>query len=106
MNTENTCKSNEYVSCDKQRCTECGWNKDVEKKRIALIRGQDQEQMHNEPSEKERRRGRFIGTWYDGYADGNPVYDEWECSECGCVFEDEEPTYNYCPNCGADMRGI
>lgn len=51
------------------------------------------------------RHGRFIGTEYDGYADGNPVYYEWKCSECGCVFEDEEPTYNYCPNCGADMKG-
>lgn len=52
----------------------------------------------------ERKHGRFIGTEYDGYADGSPVYYEWECSECGCVFEDEEPTYNFCPNCGADMR--
>ena len=23
------------------------------------------------------------------------------CSECGC----EHPVANYCPNCGADMRG-
>lgn len=49
------------------------------------------------------RHGRFIGTEFDGYADGNPVYYEWECSECGCIFEDDEPTYNYCPNCGARM---
>lgn len=52
------------------------------------------------------RHGRYIGE-YDGYADGNPVYDMWHCSECGCYFEewDEKPTHNYCPNCGADMRG-
>ena len=50
-------------------------------------------------------RGHYVGE-YDGYADGNPVYDMWYCSECGCCFEewDEEPTYNFCPNCGADMR--
>lgn len=50
------------------------------------------------------RHGRYIGE-YDGYADGNPVYDMWYCSECGCYFEewDEKPTYNYCPNCGARM---
>lgn len=48
-----------------------------------------------------QKHGKFIGTEYDGYADGNPVYYEWKCSECGCVFEEEEPTYNYCPNCGA-----
>ena len=49
------------------------------------------------------RHGKFIGTEYDGYADGNPVYYEWKCSECGCIFEDDEPTYNYCPHCGARM---
>ena len=51
----------------------------------------------------ERKRGRFVGTEFDGYADGNPVFYEWECSECRCVFEEDEPTYNYCPNCGAYM---
>ena len=49
------------------------------------------------------RHGIFIGTEYDGYANGCPVYYEWKCSECGTVFEDEEPNYNYCPNCGARM---
>lgn len=51
------------------------------------------------------RHGKYIGTEFDGYADGCPVYYEWKCSECGCVFEKEEPTYNYCPNCGARMDG-
>lgn len=50
------------------------------------------------------RHGKYIGTEFDGYADGCPVYYEWKCSECGCVFEEEEPTYNYCPNCGAKME--
>ena len=49
------------------------------------------------------RHGKFIGTEYDGYADGYPVYYEWKCSECGCIFEDNEPTYKFCPNCGARM---
>ena len=31
----------------------------------------------------EARHGRWIGIEYDGYADGFPVYDLWECSECG-----------------------
>lgn len=53
----------------------------------------------------EVRHGRFIGTEYDGYADGNPVYYEWICSQCACVFEDDEPKMNYCPNCGAKMDG-
>lgn len=54
-------------------------------------------------AQPEMKKGHFIGTEFDGYADGSPVYYEWECSECGCVFEDDEPTYNYCPNCGAKM---
>ena len=49
------------------------------------------------------KHGYFIGTEFDGYADGNPVYYEWECSECGCVFEDDEPHYKFCPYCGAKM---
>lgn len=60
--------------------------------------------IHAPTIEPERKRGRFVGTEFDGYADGNPVFYEWKCSECGCVFEDEEPMYNFCPNCGADMR--
>ena len=52
------------------------------------------------------RHGRWIGVEYDGYADGNPVYDLWECSECGKEHEGEEDTLtNYCPNCGAKMDG-
>ena len=49
--------------------------------------------------------GHYIGE-YDGYADGNPVYDMWYCSECGCVFEDwdEKPTYNFCPNSGCAIE--
>ena len=51
------------------------------------------------------RHGRFLGTEFDGYADGLPVYYEWQCSECGRIFEDEEPAYEFCPYCGAKMDG-
>lgn len=50
-------------------------------------------------------KGRWIGTEYDGYADGCPVYDTFECSECGWEHSGESDTLtNFCPNCGADMR--
>ena len=47
--------------------------------------------------------------WYgeaDGYADGELVYDIWSCPICGKCFEEweEKPDWNFCPNCGADMR--
>lgn len=48
------------------------------------------------------RHGHWIGTEYDGYADGNPVSTLFECSECGVEYEQEE---HYCPWCGARMDG-
>lgn len=54
----------------------------------------------------EHKPGRWIPGEYDGYADGNPVYDTAICSECfeEFDFEQAENQYNFCPNCGADMR--
>lgn len=51
------------------------------------------------------RQGKWIGTEYDGYADGSPIYYEWICSECKTITEDDEPIWNYCPHCGAKMKG-
>lgn len=54
---------------------------------------------------KEPKTGRWIPTGYDGYADGNPVYDWWECSECGGEHTGDEDTLTpYCPYCGAEMK--
>lgn len=55
--------------------------------------------------EPQRMRGRWVGVDFDGYADGNPVYYTWKCSVCNCLVEDEEPTWNYCPNCGSYNGG-
>ena len=50
------------------------------------------------------RNAEWIGVWYDGYADGSPVYEEFECSNCGCEHHaDDEPTWRFCPDCGAKM---
>lgn len=50
--------------------------------------------------------GKWIGVWGDGYANGFIVYEEFECSQCGCVHHaDGEPTWDYCPQCGARMDG-
>lgn len=35
----------------------------------------------------------------------NVRYDYWLCDTCGYRVEDGQPLYNFCPNCGADMRG-
>jgi hypothetical protein len=51
--------------------------------------------------------GKWVGLEYDGYADGCPVYDVWECSECGeeVSGEDVPITHPYCHGCGARMDG-
>lgn len=53
----------------------------------------------------EVRHGAWVGLEYDGYADGNPVYDLWECSECGEEVrgEDVPSTHPWCHSCGARM---
>lgn len=52
------------------------------------------------------RHGRWVPVSHDGYADGLPVYDEWECSECRFEVKGEgEPPLNYCPMCGSKMDG-
>lgn len=52
------------------------------------------------------------GSWYgsgDGYADGELVYDVWNCSECDYCIDDgtDDPAQlpKFCPNCGAQMVG-
>lgn len=33
-----------------------------------------------------------------------PSGDTCECSVCGFIIDVSETNYNFCPNCGADMR--
>lgn len=52
----------------------------------------------------EVRNGMWIPTEYDSYADSYPVWDKWECSECGNEHNGEEDTLTaFCPNCGVPM---
>ena len=48
----------------------------------------------------EPKRGKWV---YDAevYPLGNP-YGYYECDQCGDIVPDKT---NFCPNCGADMRG-
>lgn len=61
--------------------------------------------VKNAPTiEPEVRHGRWIPTEYDSYADGVPVWDKFECSECGHEHSGEEDTLTaFCPDCGARM---
>jgi hypothetical protein len=48
------------------------------------------------------------GHWEYVQYDYNPNLGNWHCSECRGICTEMhsiEDAYNYCPNCGADMRG-
>lgn len=42
------------------------------------------------------------GEWIEGYHDGFTTHD---CSVCGYSKEGTHLQYNFCPNCGARMKG-
>lgn len=47
----------------------------------------------------------WIPTSADGYYDGAPVWDEWECSNCKHEhYGDEDTLTAYCPDCGSKME--
>ena len=61
------------------------------------------------PVSRERVEKVWRGEWMgsaDGYADGELVYDTWECSHCGYVIDEEDDPDmlpQFCPKCYAAM---
>ena len=45
------------------------------------------------------KSGHWVPLEFDGFADGAPVWDVWECSECGNEIRTEEPP-KFCCDCG------
>lgn len=41
----------------------------------------------------------------DGYSDNAYICECSECKDTVWVYKDADRKWNYCPNCGADMRG-
>lgn len=46
------------------------------------------------------------GHWVGEIVDGLPEANMWSCSVCGEMFQEwgYEPTWKYCPRCGAKME--
>lgn len=72
------------------------------------VRYRDVENLiRNAPTIEEQKKGKWIKKMRiietDKYASYNP---EWYCSCCGKEYEPLiAGLINFCPNCGADMRG-
>lgn len=48
----------------------------------------------------------WVGMKVERYVNGCPIYSTYACSCCGIEhYGDEDTLTNFCPNCGADMRG-
>ena len=66
---------------------------------LTALRGPTREQV------EKVWRGEWMGS-ADGYADGELVYDTWECSHCGYVIDEEDDPDmlpQFCPKCYAAM---
>lgn len=62
------------------------------------------------PAQTERPKGKWMPhiektREYIGAVLVNVRYDYWLCDTCGYRVENGQPTYNFCPHCGVDMRG-
>lgn len=56
-----------------------------------------------------RKKGKWIphiekSREYIGTVLVNVRYDYWLCDTCGYRVKNGQPTYNFCPNCGAKME--
>ncbi len=49
---------------------------------------------------REKQKPKIADIWGDGYADGNLVYDMYDCPNCGATYELGCDEYKYCPECG------
>ena len=68
------------------------------------------EKVNRMPTVEERKTGKWIphiekSREYIGTFLVNVTYDYWFCDACGYRVDNGRPMYNFCPHCGADMRG-
>jgi hypothetical protein len=56
---------------------------------------------------EERKIGKWIEVWESQRDEFSGEYDEWREHKCSiCDFQEmDADRFNFCPNCGADMRG-
>ena len=70
--------------CDNHKCTECALDN-----AIFII---------NTQGNVEPKKGEWVVVDLNGYADDNDIH-------CGVCFKYAAEKTNFCPHCGADMKG-
>lgn len=73
--------------------------KQITNKAIAKIKELSNCSEFPKSAEPERKKGKWIDETFKPWG---LVYHPYKCDQCG---EHSEADSNFCPNCGADMRG-
>ena len=93
-----------YIDVDTLLNTICDKGLDCDTLMIAISEQPTADVRENVKGEWEH--GDETARHYLGDACVQIDYAYWRCSACGKVYEQsDKPKYNFCPNCGADMRG-
>ena len=74
----------------------------VDKEELIKALNYDREQYEKGYTDAWKECVRPQGKWVEGYHD---YFETLDCSLCGYVRDNRHATFNFCPNCGADMRG-
>ena len=103
----------EYAESKKMRLEALVYNDDCKYGNYAMYSGElsfvNAALTALRPVSRERVEKVWRGEWMgsaDGYADGELVYDTWECSHCGYVIDEEDDPDmlpQFCPKCYAAM---
>lgn len=86
-----------------ENCEGCSIGKEVTRLHKKIERLEKKNARLEQELAEAKRSGTWVGLEYDGYADGFPVFDLWECSACGNEWRGDEPPC-FCPDCGAKME--
>lgn len=87
-------KTNAHIRSDYGHGMKCLFDKDVEILCDAIYHCLPYEEIPH-------------GEWIYNQYDGNLKIGNWHCSECRYIVfggYNQKPYFNFCPNCGADMR--
>ena len=92
MNRENSGKD---LNCNSRDCDECD---------LCYEQGTSGEQIEALDMAIEALKEQNTGYWIKKIIPSTLGYYECKCSECGRMWQYREG-WNYCPNCGALMKG-